>query len=140
MKVGFTGTRNGMSDLQKAKVNEFLVNNVFQIEEVAHGDCVGSDEQFHSMCYKLGIKIVIHPPTNLRNRAYCTSPHILEPKEYLARNCDIVNSSTVLIATPKLLQEEQRSGTWHAIRYALGKIPVNVFYINGEIIYNLSKV
>lgn len=140
MKVGFTGTRNGMTYEQKVKVKEFIADNAFQIDEVHHGDCIGADADFHTICYQFGIKIVIHPPTNPKNRAYCTSPFIYEKKEYLVRNCDIVDSSTVLIATPKTLHEEQRAGTWHAIRYARGRIPVNVFYNNGEIIYDYYKV
>jgi len=139
MKVGFTGTQEGLTKIQKIMLIEFLVNNVFQIEEVAHGDCIGADAEFHSICYQLGIKIVIHPPLNPKKRAYCTSPYVLEPKEYIERNHNIVDSSTLLLATPKLLREEQRSGTWATIRYALNKIPVNVFYNDGGISYDFSK-
>lgn len=50
-------------------------------------------------------------------------------KPPLIRNRDIVNAGELLIATPKLDVEEQRSGTWAAIRYArkIGK-PIILIY------------
>jgi hypothetical protein len=43
---------------------------------------------------------------------------ILRPKAYLERDMDIVDGSSCLIATPKTVMEERRSGTWATIRYA----------------------
>ena len=47
LKVGFTGTKNGMDDLQKinlAALFTTLKNNYSEIE-FHHGDCIGADSQ-----------------------------------------------------------------------------------------------
>jgi predicted Rossmann fold nucleotide-binding protein DprA/Smf involved in DNA uptake len=64
------------------------------------------------------IKIIIHPPTDNKLRAYCKSDNYTQPKSYLERNKDIVNSCEQLIACPLTQEEELRSGTWATIRYA----------------------
>lgn len=140
MKIGFTGTRKGLTPIQKLRLKFYLQEHLQEIEEVHHGDCTGADAEFHGLCEELRIKIVIHPPLNPDHRAFCKSDYILPVDAYLIRNTHIVDSCDTLLATPKGLSEEQRSGTWHAIRYALGKKPVHVFYNDGNIIYNLSKV
>ena len=140
MKIGFTGTRKGLTEIQKLRLKFYLFEHSSEIVEVHHGDCNGADAEFHKLCEELRLKIIIHPPTNPSNRAFCKSDHILPENEYLTRNRHIVDSCDVLLATPKGLSEELRSGTWHAIRYALGKKPVHVFYNNGNILLNLSKV
>jgi hypothetical protein len=51
-----------------------------------------------------------------------TSQDILYPtRPYLARNKDIVDACTILIATPAQNSEIQRSGTWATVRYAKSK-------------------
>ena len=129
-----------MTEKQKTVLKTFLTSNHADIQECHHGDCVGADADFHTICEELNIPIYIHPPANPANRAFCRSPHIFPEFEYLVRNCHIVDSCDVLLAAPKSLSEERRSGTWHAIRYALGKKPVNVFYYDGSSIFGLSKV
>jgi len=140
MKVGFTGTRAGMTEIQKKSLIYWLNENKNNIEEVAHGDCIGCDKEFHTICEDFKFPIFIHPPTNPKNRAFCDSPNILPEFDYLVRNIHIVDCCDVLLATPRNMYEEIRSGTWHAIRYALGKKPVNVFYRDGSVIIGLSRV
>jgi len=58
--VGFTGTRAGMTSEQRTTVNRLL-------RELApiwahHGDCIGSDDQFHDLAKLAGAKIMLHPP------------------------------------------------------------------------------
>ena len=73
----------------------------------------------------LDYSIVIHPPTNPKNRAYCGSLKEdddiwrMPEKSYLARNKDIVDQSETMIALPiDPNREILRSGTWAAVRYA----------------------
>lgn len=133
--IGFTGTKTGMTYYQKMSLKTMTFWK-YGIDIVHHGDCVGSDEQFHDFAYRKGFEIWIHPPLNPKYRAYCTigDTHILEPKEYLKRDKDIVELCDILIATPRLMGEERRSGTWHTIRYAreLSR-PIYIIWPNGRI-------
>lgn len=135
MNVGFTGTRKGMLSPQKESFVRLLVFLAPGMESFHHGDCVGADAEAHWMVKQLVIdpkpKIVIHPPENDTNRAFCNSARLdekvetREAKDYLVRNEDIIDETEVLIATPKGMGEEFRgSGTWHAVRYArkLGRV------------------
>jgi hypothetical protein len=123
LKYGFTGTRSGLNDSQKKSIIELLQKNTNNGQiEIHHGDCVGADKDFHDLCVslsnKINIKIIIHPPTDNKLRAYCKSDFIEKEKEYLQRNKDIVNNSDILIACPFSSEEQLRSGTWSTIRYA----------------------
>ena len=128
MIIGFTGTRKGMKESSKEVIKEFIVNG--NHTEFHHGDCTGSDEQFHVLVDELNIKgavIHIHPPSTHGYKAYCvrkankTKVVLHEPKSYYSRNKDIVNSSDLIIATPVSLNIKQLSGTWWTIYYALEK-------------------
>lgn len=114
IKIGFTGTSKGMNQMQFTKLKEYLesVNDV----ECHHGDCIGSDEVFDKLCHSMNFNVVIHPPIDSKKRAYCVG-EVLQEKEYLSRNKDIVDEANVLLATPKG-KEVSRSGTWSTIRYA----------------------
>ena len=118
MKVGFTGTQTGMTGAQIKTVEELLSR--LHPEEAAHGDCLGADADFNTLCNKYDIPIVLHPPTNPSKRAFCAAKTMRTrpKKEYLERNKDIVNETDLLIACPKGEKEELRSGTWSTIRYA----------------------
>lgn len=118
LRVGFTGTRIGMSLYQKETLRQMLSANGI-VTEFHHGDCIGSDTDSHIICLNMGISIIIHPPTNSRLRNYNNDSKVEHrAKDYLERNKDIVNCTDILIATPETLIEEQRSGTWSTIRYA----------------------
>ena len=119
VSVGYTGTRYGMKPKQQARVFSLLHNLQDYIEEFRHGDCIGGDEQSHELAKILGFKIIIHPPTDPAFRAFCQGAwEVKEPKEYLARDRDIVRASTVVIAAPRTEEEQPRSGTWYTARYA----------------------
>lgn len=129
IKYGFTGTRNGLNQIQQNEIINLLKNDLTNGNtiEVHHGDCVGADCDFHVLCEKLNtninanIKIVIHPPNIKTLRAYCKSDHIEKEKKYLERNIDIVDQTNILIACPLSKNEELRSGTWMTIRNARKK-------------------
>jgi hypothetical protein len=118
MIYGFTGTQIGMSPRQKIGLRAHLIV-AEPGSEFHHGDCIGADEEAHYIALELGLRIVIHPPLNDSKRAFCKlATLVLEPKDYIPRNHDIVDASEVLIAAPKTYEEELRSGTWATVRYA----------------------
>jgi len=119
MKLGMSGNRSGITKNAKNTLLRFFEDN--EIDEVHHGDCVGSDKDFHDVCATKEFKIVIHPPKNNKMRANCISEHILPAKDYLDRNHDIVDFTDMLVAFPSSETEEIRSGTWATIRYAKKK-------------------
>lgn len=116
--VGFTGTREGMTAEQIARVEQVI--DSLSPQRAHHGDCIGADAEFHLICNDRDIPIWIHPPLDPSRRAFMVSGGVVcyTPKRYLVRNGDIVNSVNFLIAAPKARKEIMGSGTWSTIRYA----------------------
>jgi len=124
MKIGFTGTQEGMSEKQMATVWWLLGRGP---GEIHHGDCIGADAQIHEMAKGLGLKIIVHPPSDPKKRAFCQGyDEIREEKGYLDRNHDIVNETELLLAVPRTPYEITRSGTWATIRYGRDKPKMDV--------------
>jgi len=135
MRVGFTGTQQGMTEEQYDAVMDLLVE--LEPTEVHHGDCVGADEEFHGIarCMKRRPKVHIHPPESQSKRARCGGDVSYPVKPYLERNHDIVDVSEVMVATPEQDHEVTRSGTWATIRYACKKgVPVHLVQRNGLVV------
>src|SRR2546421_4680099 len=109
-----------MTPRQLQQVLAFLKNELEKSPVYAHhGDCVGADEEFHLLCLALGAVIIVHPPSDGSQRAYCKHPdEVLDERPYLSRNHDIVDASDLLIACPSSEDEKLRSGTWATVRYA----------------------
>jgi len=118
MRIGFTGTRKGMTAKQKDSLLRILTE--YRPSEFHHGDCLGADAEAHSITqtHCTTARVIIHPPTNPAQRAFCHGDGYRVGKEYLARNRDIVDESDMLVAAPETREEHQRSGTWATIRYA----------------------
>jgi len=122
----------------KQKDGVWSVLQAFQPEEVHHGDCIGSDEDFHYLCRELVSRpdIHIHPPDNPSKRAFCEpvlKDFIHLEKPYMKRNDDIVADSHALVATPKGEEVRRGSGTWATIRRARKKgIPIYIIYPDGR--------
>ena len=91
MKIGFTGTRHGMTEAQRGSLRSLLGD----AGEFHHGDCIGADAQAHDIARDLGLEVVVHPPKVDTMRAWKTSDsdRIREPKPFLARNRDIVRET-----------------------------------------------
>lgn len=151
MKVGFTGTQQGITDQQKDSLREYLSREV--VDEFHHGDCIGADYQALGVVKSLSryeeiryggqcslrivwIKTISHPPDIDGKRAFTTNDETREPKPYLDRNQDIVDESDLLIACPKeQIGEELRSGTWATVRRARKRgIQVVIIRPNGLIV------
>ena len=120
-KFGFTGTQVGMTKHQKVVFQNTLFSLATKGDEFHHGDCIGADEDAHKIAILIGLHIHIHPPSMFHKRANCQANVKYSPRPYLKRNHDIVDSTDLLIATPKSKREELRSGTWATIRYAQKK-------------------
>jgi len=126
-KIGFTGTRKGMTNKQKEIFRHLL--QFFECTEFHHGSCVGADQEAGDIAKILGCKLVLHPPTNKDHMANCTGDEIREPKPYLVRDKDIVDETSLLIGTPHGFDEIMRgSGTWATIRYGR-KVNTNVLIV-----------
>ena len=118
MIAGFTGSRKlKLTEQQKNTLAEFIKN--MEITEFHHGDCIGADASVHEFIRLQfpGIRIIIHPPVDSKNRAFCEGDVILDKKDYMERNRDIVDSCDVLFALPPE-SSNPRSGTLATIRYS----------------------
>jgi len=132
MKVGFTGTQDGMTNLQKQLTFDEVM--MLDPDEAHHGCCVGADFEFDGLLDFTSVETVIgHPPIKTFKMARCNCDIFRDAKDYLDRNKDIVTETNWLIAAPKG-PEELRSGTWSTVRYArrLGK-PITIIWPNGII-------
>ena len=70
-KIGFTGTRAGMTDEQKLVFTGWIITN--DPYEFHHGDCKGADEEAHNIVrVKINrCRMIGHPPDNDKQRAKC---------------------------------------------------------------------
>jgi hypothetical protein len=128
MRVGFTGTRRGLTRAQDAALQEVL-RSFQDVWEAHHGDCQGADERFHFLVKGIHplVRRVLHPPLETVARAFCVAEEHRSPLTYLARNRALVEAlvdpEDVLVACPSEPAEQRRGGTWSTVRYArnLGK-------------------
>jgi hypothetical protein len=109
--------------------------------ELHHGDCIGSDANVHEMVFEMGWRIVVHPPTDPKKRAWVARTKFWDPLRcatvpelpYLDRNKAIVDQTLFLLATPGEKEMKQRSGTWSTVRYAQKlKRPVRLLHRDGS--------
>jgi hypothetical protein len=137
MIIGMTGTRHGMTEAQKESFRELLIwfkehTPPWDKPELHHGDCVGADEEAHKIAKDLDYRVIVHPPINESARAFCLGDKILEQKEYIDRNHDIVDVSDYLIGAPSSSREQVRSGTWATMRYSAKNYPDNLIIIQPD--------
>lgn len=144
-KAGFTGTREGLTSLQRDNLARFLTAT--EPNCVHHGDCIGADAEMHTLAQGFGVPIVIHPPTSEKYRAFCGANGSMvvswhHKKPYLERNRNIVDETMYLIACPKENHPPgqgptwfRAGGTWYTVDYALKQLirPVYLFYPDGRV-------
>ena len=138
--IGFTGTQVGMTRDQKDSFR-LLIARLLPTD-FHHGDCIGADAEAHELVLETipqKVFIHIHPPDIKTKRAFKTADDIWPEKPYLERNHEIVDATRMLIATPKGMTEEQRSGTWATIRYAWKVGGKKVFIIYPDGVINLHQ-
>lgn len=122
MKVGFTGSRDGMSQSQKEQL--VLLLQQLSPTEFHHGDCKGADAEAHEIVRTFfpEVKIHVHPPRIEFMRAFCSGDVMYPADDYVPRDMRIVDMTETLIGAPKVTEyEEKRSGSWFTIRYARRK-------------------
>lgn len=118
MIIGFTGTRNGMTEAQKETVRRLV--RELQPTLAVHGDCVGADANFHAIVRVVApeCRIMICPGPDDSMRAFCDADMEMARKTHFARNRDIVNGSDLMIGTPYQMRECNSGGTWYTINYS----------------------
>ena len=136
--VGFSGSREGMTEVQKALVYEYLLEiSMFPgLKWFHHGDCIGSDREAHYISKKLVYAVHLHPPLDPRMRAFLQDDcdKVDEPWSYHGRNQRIVKATQLLLATPFSSNPTASGGTWYTIRHALtNNRPTVIFYRDGRI-------
>ena len=138
VKVGFTGTRDKLEYSQVQRIEQFLNENLDDIEVCIHGGCLGADFIFHTMCKALKLKTEVypgHPKYNEKDvsmQANIISTIRHEAKPFLWRNQDIVDGCDILIACPKDMSK--KGGTWYTIHYCQKRRkPVKLFLPMGQI-------
>ena len=133
MIAGFTGSRKGMTEEQKSRLQQLL--SMLKIKEFHHGDCVGADETAHNVVREVlpECPVVVHPPDIKKLRAFCKGDSEKFPLPYQERNQHIVDASDVLLATPDNFDfEEDASGTASTVRKARkAKVTVYAILPNG---------
>lgn len=118
MKLGVTGTREGMTAKQYAEVEEILSGIFGEFTELHHGDCLGVDVQVATIAQKIGYRIVCHPPESNYLRAFHNSDELREPAGYLKRDRRIVDETDLLLVIPLTPVRKPKSGTWYTHDYA----------------------
>ncbi len=121
LHIGFSGTRDGLSQQQGRKVAE-LVDSLGADLICHHGCCVGGDEDFHAICRERGLRVIGHPGPDWPDGplcAYTICGETVAPQGYMVRNQAIVDASAVMIAAPLEARPQVRGGTWSTIRMAL---------------------
>ena len=127
MKIGFTGTRRGLTPRQRGALESLLLAVKMSLYSGCdgnktavgiHGCCVGADEEFHELCQRFGFGTIGRRSnlTNMRMHGKCDIEY--EPEYPLDRNRKIVDECDMLIVCPRTADEELRSGTWATVRYA----------------------
>ena len=133
--IGFTGTREEMTEIQYRTVLGLVLSSHIHYETYirgAHGDCLGADVQFHEICAYVGIPIIIRPPIIDSWRAWLGTEKavrteeefdglpeiekIYDPDDPFCRNRRIISDSGVVIAAPRAGYSVEPGMTWQTIR------------------------
>lgn len=144
MNIDFTGTRNGLTNEQKAALWPLIATDPLGCFH--HGACVGADEDAAVIASKFDLlNIVAHPGKSahggvnehLSQKALDVSHHVCPTKTHFARNREIVDDCTVLIACPGYnapITNSTQGGTAYTVNCARkrGK-PVLIVRPNGSV-------
>jgi hypothetical protein len=134
VELGFTGTREALTEAQGASLCKALWYYKQWATIMHNGDCVGADEYAGKYWQLCGGQLWLHPPTVRQHRANLPGELISKALPHKQRNMAIVLASDIIIACPKEAAEVARSGTWATIRYAreAGK-RLFIIYPNGTV-------
>jgi hypothetical protein len=108
MKIGFTGTREGLSLTQRFALRATLTLLTPQ----------GANE-FHYGTHKNVPLLADDEAADIADVfGYALKPHEASSGTELRRNAEIVGAVELLVAAPLTNAEQLRSGTWATVRYA----------------------
>ena len=135
MRLGFAGSRRGLTAEQRRAVREYLLQ--LRPRAFHHGDCRGADALVARLVWgELGeCRIVCHPPSSQAMRAFFPHADETRPEAYFTiRNRRIVEETDRLLATPKEDREPRFGGTWNTVRHArkCGR-PVTIIWPDGSL-------
>jgi hypothetical protein len=135
MILGFTGTRDGMTEAQKQAITLYLRDR--HITAHYNGACHGADQDMFwlMMNYSIALNdsvVMELCPGDTEQYAWCITTRSLieektgfngtinihKPQVYQLRNRVIVSRSDHLLAAPGSDHETLRSGTWATVRIA----------------------
>jgi hypothetical protein len=119
MKIGITGTREGMSEHQFEMVSQYLAGRYCEGAEFHHGDCSGVDVEAAYLARELGYKIVCYSPKSDETRGFFGGDVVHEPAGYLERDRAIVDACDYLLVVPLQMEWQPRGGTWYTHDYAV---------------------
>lgn len=135
-EFGFTGTQEDLKPKQQMALSG-VIRDLAQNENyflMYNGDCIGADFTAACLARAAGLEVWGLPPINPDKRAFFEFDGQETPHDYRTRNQAIVNGSQLLVACPKEMQEELRSGTWMTIRMARRKgIPICLVWPDGRV-------
>lgn len=121
MRLGITGTRVGTVGSQWDTLESMLKAYRPVMGYFHHGCCKGVDEEATAIAKQVDYHIVGHPPINksyISASALSLCNQVLEEKEYLERDDDIVIWSDLLLVVPDSFEKRLHSGTWYTYRAA----------------------
>lgn len=119
MRVGFTGSQNGLTNDQQG-VLLGLLRQYGMRDWLIHGGCVGADTEAHFLGRQQGMKIKVWP-SNIKGKwgDWPDAEMVMAQMPPLERNMKIViDNLDHLYACPGTSVERMRSGTWATVRYA----------------------
>ena len=142
MTVGFTGTRDGLTEEQKTALTAVL--DGFEDFDFYHGSCLGADYQAHQIALTRATSITALPGHGVNGESplyfKAEGARIEDPLPYLQRNRRIVDLTEVLIACPESDEERLRSGTWSTVRYARRKSKTLIMiYPSGATTFHVNQ-
>lgn len=136
--VGVTGSREGMTHEQGrclVAYFQFACDLYEKDLTLHHGCCVGVDEGTHGIAGMFGVESIGYPPEKtdfMMDLAEYDFLELKDPKPYLMRNRDIVDSVETLLVVPNASRELKTGGTWYTYRYAKKKkIDIIIFWPDG---------
>lgn len=129
MIIGFTGTRDKVTRIQKERLAAFLYNmSLHRYDRLFHGGAENADEEAHNLAQQFSYSIEIFPCNGDRRHYWLDrkvkngeATLIHATNKPLDRNRVIAERCNYLVAVPYQMDEIQRSGTWATVRYAREK-------------------
>lgn len=146
LKLGITGTRNGMTKFQKENLEKVIETLIFEKEYdsriLHHGHCVGVDVEVAKVLKrKFNFYIISHPPIKTDLIGICENDEERQAKSYFSRNRNIVNESDLLLVIPAQNSPQSFGGTWYTHDYAKeNKKPYIILYPDGSIVKNVEYI